>query len=142
MSNELKPCPFCGGEANVASVKFHKDSESAKLNGRTLGYFGQCIRCSANLSFDLCDETKAEAIVAWNCRHVCDDKHGKAVYAGDEVRGHIRLCNRNDDDPEYDEGIIAFDSRGLIWRLRTGPFRKSIIANYDEIELIESESEE
>ena len=78
MSNEnnktpLAPCPFCGGKANIASVKFSEQSESAKLNSRTVGYYGQCVLCCANLSFDLCCATEDEAITAWNRRYVCKE---------------------------------------------------------------------
>ncbi len=115
MSKELKSCPFCGWPAESAAG-------------------GLDIYCSNQygcLAFD-CSMSAED----WNRRYVCNEANGEKVYAGDAVRGHVRLCNRNDDDPEYDEGIIAFDERGLIWRLRTGVFQKSIMANYDEIELI------
>ena len=65
---ELKPCPFCGGEANIGSVKFSETSDQAKLNGRTVGYYGQCVQCCCNLSFDIGRATKEQAITEWNTR--------------------------------------------------------------------------
>lgn len=63
MSNELKPCPFCGGEAGIV----HK-------SGSTL--YVLCPVCYASQGYE---ETKAKAITAWNRRYVCPDKNGKAL---------------------------------------------------------------
>ncbi len=46
MDDELKPCPFCGGEPEVAPWEVH------------------CTQCSAHLV----EATTAEAIAAWNTR--------------------------------------------------------------------------
>jgi len=51
MSEELKPCPFCGGDAEVNEI----DDE----------YLSSCSECSANLGFF---ETEHDAITAWNTR--------------------------------------------------------------------------
>ena len=67
-----KPCPFCGGEANVGSVKYSDNCEEVKLNNRNTGYFVQCIQCSANMQFGISYETKEEAIAKWNKRFVND----------------------------------------------------------------------
>ena len=56
--NELKPCPFCGGEASKRL--FYKGK-----------YRVHCNVCDAH-SGDVCD-TEAEAIAAWNTRV---DYHG------------------------------------------------------------------
>ena len=53
MTEKLKPCPFCGGEA--------------KINKRE--YSIECTRCSAYMGYFY---TKQEAIEAWN-RRVTDD---------------------------------------------------------------------
>lgn len=53
MSEELKPCPFCGGEAMVWP----------SLTGLT--YHVSCCKCYANNNYR---STEAKAIDAWNHR--------------------------------------------------------------------------
>ena len=59
---ELKPCPFCGGEAETKRHKFFVGSDT---------YGVVCTKCEARTSqfFD----TQAEAIEAWN-RRADDEK--------------------------------------------------------------------
>jgi Lar family restriction alleviation protein len=53
---ELKPCPFCGGEATVRDDPHH----------RTAVYIGcETVGCFGHYQWD---ETQAEAITAWNTR--------------------------------------------------------------------------
>ncbi len=54
MMSELKPCPFCGGEALL-------------LGSYERGYFVECNDCFAKTS-NFGSEGKAESIVAWNTR--------------------------------------------------------------------------
>ena len=60
---ELKPCPFCGGEA----------SKRLFYRGK---YRVHCNVCDAH-SGDVCN-TEAEAVKAWNTR--ADDRHEAADY--------------------------------------------------------------
>ena len=57
MTNELKPCPFCGGETEWWQ-QFGWDREP-------LGYMAGC--CSCGIQTWICD-TKEQAIEAWNKR--------------------------------------------------------------------------
>ena len=69
MSNPLLPCPFCGGEAFIATVEHSAES-------RPYGYrfHGQiiCRKCQASCGTTGFDKTKEEAdrkaIAAWNRR--------------------------------------------------------------------------
>ena len=55
MTKKLKPCPFCGGKAEILTT----DSYSG------FDYCVMCISCIGNV--DWCN-TKEEAIEAWNRR--------------------------------------------------------------------------
>ena len=59
MSNELKPCPFCGGEADLEhyTVGSWDDPEDR--------YDVNCLSCLASIESK---STEAEAIEAWNRR--------------------------------------------------------------------------
>jgi Lar family restriction alleviation protein len=59
MSEELKPCPFCGGEA--ASVTYPGD-------GRGQSYAVNCIACGVNNRGRVGWPTNEEAASAWNRR--------------------------------------------------------------------------
>lgn len=57
MQDELKPCPFCGGDAGIGGG----------VNYR----FVNCMSCMASTNIILADShmpTEAEAIAAWNTR--------------------------------------------------------------------------
>lgn len=62
MANELKPCPFCGGEAKV---------DCAPRSYGTVVVYAFCKECGAQSEefcarYDIC--AKDEAINAWNRR--------------------------------------------------------------------------
>ena len=56
MAEELKPCPFCGGEAELFGT-----TESGI-------FYVECLNCDVNGNFDMPEE----AIAAWN-RRVSDE---------------------------------------------------------------------
>ena len=79
---ELKPCPFCGGEAKLQIVPPHKHTFLEKIgidfpdcNGST---FVGCAFCTCIISAD----TTNEAIKAWNTRY--EPPYGGSVPAGNE----------------------------------------------------------
>lgn len=54
---ELKPCPFCGGEAEIKHVDWFEPGNYA--------YGAKCEKCGAESRIG---DTEAEAIAAWNTR--------------------------------------------------------------------------
>lgn len=57
MTNELLPCPFCGGEAEKAT-----SSDGFTSIG--------CLRCNPLFGVMVQRDTEAEAAAIWNTRHV------------------------------------------------------------------------
>ncbi len=75
MSKEdLIKCPFCGSDELDITTK---EPLAMTSNDDDL------VRCG-NEGCPICDVTMT--VKAWNRRYVCDDKHGKPVYAGDRAR--------------------------------------------------------
>lgn len=98
MSNELKPCPFCGGEARAFRCE-----ESGTFDV-------QCQQCGAIPfigSRTSEKKTMADVIAAWNARAaVTDEQFSRAVHDGrvwQKVRTcHMSMCDEDDDDlPAY-----------------------------------------
>ena len=58
--DDLKPCPFCGGEAEVTDEDSYGFSDG--------DWFVCCTECHTYLGFDSQYETPQEAIEAWNAR--------------------------------------------------------------------------
>lgn len=85
MSDELKPCPFCGGKPTFV----HATSEDIG-NGyvcRTLAVIS-CDHCM----FDMTGETDEDAAAAWNARAaVTDEQFSLAVHDG-RVWQRAREC--------------------------------------------------
>ena len=87
MSDELKPCPFCGGKPTFV----HATSEDIG-NGyvcRTLAVIS-CDHCM----FDMTGETDEDAAAAWNARAaVADEQFSLAVNDG-EAWQKVRTCGQ------------------------------------------------
>ena len=58
MTDELKPCPFCGGEARTYRLQY----------GLMKKYCIECLECGAELPMMFCSEDEVKAIAAWNRR--------------------------------------------------------------------------
>lgn len=78
MSEELKPCPFCGGDANTIGERNWWDVE--------------CVYCGVRTTNEY--ESEEKAIEAWNTRTkgvMCNDRQTtKRSIEGDDVRIRIR----------------------------------------------------
>jgi hypothetical protein len=74
MADELKPCPFCGGEASGTGVVRYgrplPDTEWLDGSPVVKAFFANCTRCGVrNGGFGAQGyQTSAEAIAAWNRR--------------------------------------------------------------------------
>lgn len=103
MSDELKPCPFCGGKPTFV----HATSEDIG-NGyvcRTLAVIS-CDHCM----FDMAGETDEDAVVTWNARSaVTDEQFAVAVHDGRPWQV-VREC-RNENAREPMAG--AFEVGGV-----------------------------
>lgn len=81
---ELKPCPFCGGEATFEEVK-HGDTSNWTVGCEDED--GECYGYQSLTSF----ARKAEARAAWNRR---------AAPAADDLRAHLeRMLNQLEGRP-------------------------------------------
>lgn len=73
MSDELKVCPFCGGDARIHSKVLAEGFDS--------GYWAVCDECGKGDT--LPHESKEEAAAAWNDRAaVTDEQFAMAVHDG------------------------------------------------------------
>ena len=65
---KIERCPFCGGQSRIGTVKYPQESEAAKLNGRHIGYYVNCVKCGANNQGGLSHPTFEDAVQSWNER--------------------------------------------------------------------------
>ena len=63
--SDLKPCPFCNGQANISYNAKRKDAYGRNIEGTAIA----CENCGATIFF----RSRHIAIEAWN-RRVDDDK--------------------------------------------------------------------
>lgn len=70
-NEELKPCPFCGGDAEIDTSQSFRHHQNGQLLDQVSVY---CVDCSANISWYPGDldldryETIEFCIEAWNTR--------------------------------------------------------------------------
>ena len=72
---DLKPCPFCGGEAKMQKSKRWPDDADAAVDGYTA--VCQNLDCILGGNDEWWADTEAEAIAAWNTRaeRTCHIEH-------------------------------------------------------------------
>lgn len=61
---DLKPCPFCGGEAVVDTITTAMEKKPR--------FRARCVKCWCKTDWDLWSAD--DAAEAWNRRENCDDK--------------------------------------------------------------------
>lgn len=98
MSEDLKPCPFCGGEAEV-----HPSSDwNTRFSGKT--FFVWCDKCETRGDYY---NSEAEAVAAWNARaeRTCEMTRVKQFPGTDcnFVCWICSVCGRTNDEhaPNY-----------------------------------------
>lgn len=64
----LRPCPFCGGEAAFATVRYSATTDEARLNGQDLFHYVSCIACGACNRGLIGHKNQFLAGVRWNSR--------------------------------------------------------------------------
>ena len=70
-TQELKPCPFCGGEGAFGETRYSKSHEAWWSDGSQVlhAHFVSCVKCGGSRRGVVGgQQTKDEAIAAWNTR--------------------------------------------------------------------------
>ena len=67
-TGELKPCPFCGGEASVGTTKYSDKMVRQQKWKQNIFYHVNCIICGADNSGLVGHQTEIGAIQKWNRR--------------------------------------------------------------------------
>ena len=86
MSEELKPCPFCGSEYTQVRYMGGKLQETSAFSS---GYRGECCDCGfLTAAF----YTEAEAVKAWNTRseRTCHNDNAEGSFVCSECGAHVR----------------------------------------------------
>lgn len=89
MSDELKPCPFCGGEASIRIDTSH--STACLIGCATMGCFGH----------EQWEETEAEAVAAWNRRAptaIAASPEGQALFREARAQGMEEAADWHDSE--------------------------------------------
>lgn len=68
MSNTLKPCPMCDGEARPNTITYAEGGDEERLNGQRTFHGVNCIVCGLNSRGIIGSLTIAEAAERWNRR--------------------------------------------------------------------------
>lgn len=63
-SEELRPCPFCGGRGAIVDVSWEYELMGAAKGGRKW-WNVMCVNCEARTS---AEQTQKKAVDAWNRR--------------------------------------------------------------------------
>ena len=105
MSDELKVCPFCGGDARIHSKVLAEGFDS--------GYWVVCDECGKGDT--LPHESEEEAAAAWNARAaVADEQFSFAVHDG-RLWKKVRTCHMVPVSLYDDEGVDGIECDECGW---------------------------
>ena len=91
MTDELLPCPFCGGEAETCSHYFEEGDMTlwqVRCKERPYDVEHPCYTADSFISF----ATEEEAVDAWNTRAAVTDEHFAIAVHNAEVWRKERTC--------------------------------------------------
>ena len=71
--SELKPCPFCGGEAAIGTIRYSWQHVKEQGWGQDLFYYVNCIVCGANNKSIVGHQSGQKASSNWNTRFIPPD---------------------------------------------------------------------
>ena len=105
MSDELKVCPFCGGDARIHSKVLAEGFDS--------GYWAVCDECGKGDT--LPHESEEEAAAAWNARAaVADEQFAMAVHDGRALQ-RVRECHMVSVSLYDEEGVDGIECDECGW---------------------------
>ena len=105
MSDELKVCPFCGGDARIHSKVLAEGFDS--------GYWAVCDECGKGDT--LPHESEEEAAAAWNARAaVTDEQFAMAVHDGRALQ-RVRECHMVSVSLYDEEGVDGIECDECGW---------------------------
>lgn len=111
MSNELKPCPFCGGEATFAAHATAEEMDYGIIC-RTMAVIG-CDACE----FCMSGETDEETVAKWNARAAVTDEQFSLAVRDGRAWQVVRECEmlevQTGDKTDY------WDAVEIIWHCQS-----------------------
>lgn len=112
MSDKLKPCPFCGGEAHFGRVVY--PDKMVKENGWDQCQFSfiSCAMCGGSNRGLVGFRTNEEAAEHWNKRHV--DWHPVSEPPEEDGWYFVTVADEDFDEPATDVCKYV-QSRGFDW---------------------------
>ena len=129
MSIELKPCPFCGGEADCISEDAGWDSRGENIWAVTVG----CLSCGANIEVERhCDHLLRDDDIEGETCHALEEQvaamwNARAIDR-DELLGIADDLEEEPDglDDEYDSNILFAEDVLKFEREMAARIRKAV----------------
>jgi hypothetical protein len=104
MSEELKPCPFCGGEAEPYQYRVNTFSV-------------RCKRCKSDCG---CWKEPYRAEYVWNSRPIEDEKDKEIARLIAEIDNLQHFCDSILDMAKRNNGVLYFKQDSGTWKIETG----------------------
>lgn len=105
MSDELKVCPFCGGDARIHSKVLAEGFDS--------GYWAVCDECGKGDT--LPHESEEEAAAAWNTRAAVEDEQFALAVHDGRAWQRVRECHMVSVSLYDEEGVDGIECDECGW---------------------------